>query len=71
MKRPYYLIQRNGVWYYRLNKESGLVDHDEKTWHSTGVGSREDAESFLREILGGSHELPTFREYAEPFFVWG
>ena len=71
MKRPYYLIQRNGIWYYRLNKESGLVEQDEKTWHSTGIGKREDAESYVREMLGGSRELPTFRDYASPFFVWG
>ena len=71
MKRPYYLIQRNGIWYYRLNKESGLVEKDEETWHSTGIGSRKRAESFMQEMLGGSTELPTFREYSTPFFIWG
>ena len=70
MKRPYYLIQRNGIWYYRLNKESGLVDQDERTWHSTGIGNRKTAETYLREMLGGSRLLLTFREYAAPFFTW-
>ena len=57
MKRPYYLIQRNGIWYYRLNKESGLVEQDEKTWHSTGCCDRQDAEAFLKDMLGVSVEL--------------
>ena len=71
MRRPYYLIQRNGIWYYRLNKESGFVDQDEKTWHSTGCGDRNDAEAYMKSMFGVSVELPSFREYAEPFFVWG
>ena len=78
MRRPYYLIRRGEYWYYRLNRESGLVKNDGHTWHTTGCKKRKDAESFMEDLLfSGNHspEKParhqSFRQYAVPFFNWG
>jgi hypothetical protein len=74
--RAYYLIQRGGFWYYRLNRESGLVESDEVTWHTTGCESRHDAESYLEDLLSDGHHADTpakrqsFLQYSAPFFVW-
>ncbi len=51
MRRSYYLIRRGEFWYYRLNRESGLVESDEITWHTTGCKSRKDAESFMEDLF--------------------
>ena len=59
MRRAYYLIQRNGFWYYRLNRESGLVESDEVTWHTTGCESRQDAEGYLEDLLGEGRHADT------------
>jgi len=77
VRRPYYLIRRDEFWYYRLNRESGLVERDEITWHTTGCKNRRDAERFLEDLLTGGcytdsparHQ--TFRQYAVHFFIWG
>lgn len=52
MKKPFYLHQRGGVWHYRLDRESGLVDQDERIWHSTGFLDRRDAENYVCDLLG-------------------
>lgn len=76
MRRPYYLIKRNGYWYYRLNRESGLVESDDVTWHSTGCQYRGDAERFLEDLLVGGRNIDTsakyqtFRQYAGSYFDW-
>jgi hypothetical protein len=76
MRRPYYLIKRSVYWYYRLNRESGLVENDDVTWHSTGCQYRGDAEQFLEDLLTGGRytdtpaKYQTFRQYAEPYFEW-
>ena len=57
MRKPFYLHQRGGVWYYRLNRESGLVDQDERIWHSTGFPDRKDAENYVYDILGIKSEV--------------
>ena len=76
MRRTYYLIRRGGFWYYRLNRESGLVKSDEVTWHTTGCESRKDAESFLEDLLADGRNPATpaknqsFLQYSAPFFLW-
>jgi len=76
MKKPFYLHLRSGVWYYRLNRESGLVDQDERIWHSTGFLDRKDAEDYVFDLLGVRRRNQSeageksFREYAAPFFIW-
>ena len=51
MRRPYYLIRRGEFWYSRLNRESGLVNSDGVTWHTTGCKDRGDAENFVKDLL--------------------
>ncbi|OHD23524.1 MAG: hypothetical protein A2064_03690 [Spirochaetes bacterium GWB1_66_5] len=76
MRRTYYLIQRGGFWYYRLNRESGLVEKDEVTWHTTGCENRHDAENYLEDLLADGHHPDTpakrqsFLQYSAPFFLW-
>ena len=76
MKKPFYLHLRGGVWYYRLNRESGLVDQDEHIWHSTGFTDRKDAENYVFDLMGvrrGNQSdagEQSFREYAALFFIW-
>ena len=53
MRRPYYLIRRGKYWYYRLNRESGLAECDDVTWHTTSCEDRQDAESYLEDLLAG------------------
>ena len=60
MRRAYYLIQRGGFWYYRLNRESGLVESDEVTWHTTGCESRQDAETYLVDLSADGHNSAVF-----------
>jgi hypothetical protein len=75
VRRAYYLIRRGGFWYYRLNRESDLVESDEVTWHTTGCESREDAESYLEDLLSdGRHpdtpaKRQSFLQYAVPLSV--
>jgi len=77
MRQPFYLKKRGHFWYYRLNRESGLVGGNEENWRATGCTVRQAAEAFVSElVVGGRHkEMPTrqqiFRRCAEPFFVWG
>ena len=77
VKKPFYLHQRGGVWYYRLNRDSGIVDRDERIWHSTGFSDRKGTENYVFDFLGIKREVesgsigPTFREYSAPFFVRG
>jgi hypothetical protein len=77
MRRPYYLIKRGEFWYYRLKRESGLVESDDVTWHTTGCKNRRDAERFLEDILASScyTDTPTrhqtFLQYAQSFLIWG
>ena len=77
MRRPYYLIKRGEIWYYRLNRTSGLVPSDDKIWHSTSCKSRRKAEEYMADLLASGSEATTpakhqtFRRYAKPFFVWG
>jgi hypothetical protein len=76
MRRLYYLIRRNEYWYYRLNRESGLVESDDVTWHTTGCKNRRDAERFLEDLLAGGRYTDSparhhsFRQYSTPFFDW-
>lgn len=76
MRRPYYLIRRGEYWYYRLNRESGLVKSDGITWHTTGCKNRRDAENFLKDLLADSRypDAPakhlSFRKYTAPFSIW-
>ena len=76
MRRPYYLIKRSVYWYYRLNRESGLVENDDVTWHSTGCQYRGDAEQFLEDLLAGGRDIEKpakyqiFRQYASSYFDW-
>jgi integrase len=76
MRRPYYLIKRGEFWYYRLNRESGLIESDECTWHTTGCQNRKDAGHFLEDLLvdGRYTDTPakyqTFRQYAGSYFDW-
>jgi hypothetical protein len=71
VKRPYYLKKRGSFWYYRLNTESGLVAGENLNYYTTGCRTREEAEAFMADMLGEERETPTFRSYAEPFFIWG
>ena len=76
MRRPYYLLRRGEFWHYRLNRESGLVEGDEFTWHTTGCKIRKNAESYLADLLAGGRNTDTsvkyqsFCQYAVPFFIW-
>lgn len=76
MRRPYYLIKRGEYWYFRLNRESGLVKSDGITWHTTSCKVRRDAENFIKDLLAesGYPETPvkhlSFLKYAAPFFIW-
>ena len=76
MRHPYYLIKRGEFWYYRLNRESGLVESDDVTWHSTGCQYRGDAERFLEDLLAGGRDIEKsakyqiFRQYAGSYFDW-
>ena len=75
MRHPYYLIRRGKYWYYRLNRESGLVRSDGITWHTTGCKNRTDAENFVKDLLADSRypDVPakhlSFRKYAAPM-LW-
>ncbi|MAG13110.1 MAG: hypothetical protein CMN78_00760 [Spirochaetales bacterium] len=71
MKLPFYLKKRGEYWYYRLNPESGLVEGENLNYLTTGCLTRDAAEAFMADLLGTTPVLPSFREYAEPFFVWG
>ena len=77
MKRPFYLVLRGGYWYYRLNKESGIVDDDDPQWRTTGCKDRDAAERFVVNLIDSTSlknllaRSQTFRQYAAPFFVWG
>ena len=77
MKRPFYLKLRGDYWYFRLNKESGIVEEDEQHWRATGCTDREAAERFIVNLIGFSPQstqpahLKTFRQYSLPFFIWG
>ncbi len=76
MRRPYYLIRRGEYWYYRLNRESGLIKSDGITWHTTGCKDRRDAENFIKDLLADYRysDAPakhlSFRKYTAPFFIW-
>jgi integrase len=71
VKKPYYLKKRGDFWYYRLNPESGLVEGENRNYISTGCRNRKAAEVFMSDLLSTDPVLPSFREYAKPFFVWG
>jgi integrase len=77
VKRPFYLTLRRGYWYYRLNRESGVVEDDDRRWRSTGCSDRSDAEQFVANLISTAVHthlpvgLKTFRQYAAPFFIWG
>lgn len=71
VKRPYYLKKRGAFWYYRLNPESGLIARENLNYYTKGCRTREAAEAFMAEMLVEERETPTFRCYAEPFFIWG
>jgi integrase len=71
VKRPYYLKKRGAFWYYRLNPESGLITGENLNYYTTGCRTREAAEAFMADMLGEERETPTFRCYAQPFFIWG
>ena len=58
MRRPYYLIKRGEIWYYRLTRTSGLVPSD-KTWHSTSCKSRRKAEEYMADLLASGSEATT------------
>ena len=76
MRRPYYLLKRGEFWHYRLNRESGLVEGDEFTWHTAGCKIRKNAKSYLADLLVGGRNTDTsakyqsFCQYAPPFFIW-
>ena len=76
MKRPFYLTERGGYWYYRLNKESGIIDKDDTQWRTTGCTDRDAAERFVVNAINSvprADLLPrsrTFRQYAASFFIW-
>ena len=76
MRRPYYLLRRGEFWYYRLNRESGLVENDDHIWHTTGCQNKRDAERFLEDLLAGGRDIEkpakyqTFRQYAGSYFDW-
>lgn len=76
MKRPFYLTERGGYWYYRLNKESRVIDKDDPQWRTTGCTDRDAAERFVVNLIDSTPQIDpptrsqTFRQYAEPFFVW-
>ena len=76
MRKPYYLKLRGQRWYYRLNRESGLVDEDDEHWRATGCTDAVLAERFVEKLISQqlnqrkALELGTFREYAAPFFLW-
>jgi integrase len=76
MRRPYYLLRRGEFWYYRLNRESGLVESEDHIWHTTGCQNKRDAERFLEDLLDGGRDIEkpakyqTFRHYAGSYFDW-
>jgi len=76
VRRPYYLIRRGEYWYYRLNRESGLVESDGVTWHTTGCKDRRDAENFVKDLLSADRypDVPakhlSFRKYAASLYNW-
>ena len=51
MRRPFDLTLRGGYWYYRLNKESGLVKEDDQQWRTTGCADRKAAEKHVQKLL--------------------
>lgn len=75
------------IYLYRLNRESGIVDRDEKTFHVvpappgySPATSKVKAELYVNRLIKEKERkkqkqcisgLKTFREYAEPYFVWG
>ncbi|UCF98456.1 MAG: hypothetical protein JSV89_02720, partial [Spirochaetaceae bacterium] len=67
-KKPYRLWQRkrDGYFMYRLPSMNG--------WKSTGVTTRTAAVKFVMEKIrsgpGPAAGETTFKEYAEPFFLW-
>ena len=69
VKRPYYIKKRGAFWYYRLNPESGLITGENLNYYTTGYRTREAAEAFMADMLGEERETPTFRCYAETFFI--
>ena len=77
MKRPFYLKLRGNFWYFRLNKESGLVEEDEQRRRATGCTDRGAAEQYVVNLTYAGHQknlpakLKTFRQYSMPFFLWG
>jgi integrase len=66
MKQPYLLYQRGAVWYVRFENE--------KTFHSTGLRNRVDAEAFAHNELRlrSQRRSPaaTLYGYARDFFIW-
>ena len=63
MKNPFQLWKRGNIWYYRLPEE--------KTFHSTGETSKMRAVDLIyRKLQEGKKCEQTFKEYAEPFFIW-
>jgi hypothetical protein len=52
------------------------VESDEVIWHSTGCESRQDAESYLEDLLADGRHPATlakhqsFLQYSAPFFLW-
>ena len=76
MKRPFYLSMRGNYWYYRLNKESGIIEQDDLQWRTTGCADRDAAERFVANLIDSTPQIDlptrsqTFRQYASPFFIW-
>ena len=66
MKRPFLLLKRGQVRYYKLT--------DLKHYLSTGQNNHRAAENYVVDILNKERaSIPsyyTFRKYATPFFVW-
>jgi integrase len=78
VRRAYYLIQRGGFRYYRLNGESGLAECDGVTWHTTGCENWQEAESYLEDLLSAGRnpgpdtpaKRQSFQQHLAPFFLW-
>ena len=55
MKKSFYLkkVKRKNknIYLYRLNRESGVVEADEKTFHSTSLSSKAKAESYVLKLI--------------------
>lgn len=63
MKNPFQVWKRGNYFYYRLPGE--------KSFHSTGIGTKMKAiDHIYRKIGEGNRNKTSFREYAEPYFVW-